>query len=157
MSIYLKRCDFCHSGIENPMVCSRCKAAPYCNRACQTAHWKEYKQLCCKDITILSNEEGKKLVYSLLEKAKKDPELFETLYKTICNNQKLKLTVLSATFDRVSKEFLNVKILTMTVLEYQQVTSVINSKHIADINTLAIHFMIFSERNHLMVNGTIPL
>jgi len=80
MSIYLKRCDFCYEGIKNPMVCSRCKAASYCNKACQKAHWEDHKKLCCKDITILSNKEGEDLVSSLLEKTKKDPELFELLY-----------------------------------------------------------------------------
>lgn len=124
---------------------------------CQKAHWQEHKKLCCKDITILSNKEGEDLAFSLLEKAKKDPELFETLSKTLCGNQKLKLTVLSATFDRVSKEFINIKILTMSVTEYQKATSVMTSEHTPNINDLKIHFMIFSERNHLMLNGTIPL
>ena len=72
MSIYLKRCDFCYEGIKNPMVCSRCKAASYCNKACQKAHWEDHKKLCCKDITILSNKEGEDLVSSLLEKTKKE-------------------------------------------------------------------------------------
>lgn len=157
MSIYLKRCDFCHSGIENPMVCSKCEAAPYCNRACQKAHWKEHKQLCCKDITILSKEEGEKLAFSLLEKAKKDLELFEILSKALYDNQGLKLTVLSATFDRPKKEFINVKILTMSVAEYQKATNMMTSKYTHNIKDIAVTFIIYNERNQLMINGTIPL
>ena len=32
--------------LDKPSRCSRCKAAFYCSRACQVAHWKEHKQSC---------------------------------------------------------------------------------------------------------------
>jgi len=138
------------------MVCSRCKAAPYCNRACQKAHRQDHKKICCKDITILSHQEGENLVSSLLGKVKKDPELFETLYQSLGNNLKSNLTVLSAKFNRSTKSFTSVKILTMSVADYQRATE-LRSEHTPNVNDLKIHFMIFSERNHLMLNGTIPL
>lgn len=44
----LKRCDECASMCPNPKVCSRCKEARYCNKACQQKAWKMHRQVCAR-------------------------------------------------------------------------------------------------------------
>jgi hypothetical protein len=33
-------CDNCCKALQVPLVCARCKTAPYCSEACQVAHRK---------------------------------------------------------------------------------------------------------------------
>lgn len=41
-----KKCLFCDKQKEGLLVCSRCRAAWYCDRECQKAHWKIHKATC---------------------------------------------------------------------------------------------------------------
>lgn len=34
------QCSQCMNVLENVLVCSRCKTAYYCSKACQTLHWR---------------------------------------------------------------------------------------------------------------------
>jgi hypothetical protein len=42
------RCDACRTSreIQQLKLCGKCRAATYCNRECQRAHWSEHKQHC---------------------------------------------------------------------------------------------------------------
>ena len=42
----LARCANCEKGSAQLMLCGRCKAAAYCGRMCQVAHYKEHKAVC---------------------------------------------------------------------------------------------------------------
>jgi predicted esterase len=39
-------CEECGVVPEQPSRCSRCKAAVYCSRDCQTTHWRKHKKTC---------------------------------------------------------------------------------------------------------------
>ena len=41
-----KDCSFCGRCAENLTTCNDCKVARYCNRTCQTSHWKDHKIVC---------------------------------------------------------------------------------------------------------------
>ncbi|MCI5052993.1 MAG: ankyrin repeat domain-containing protein [Simkaniaceae bacterium] len=43
-----KRCFGCNKTDVKLNKCARCLFATYCNRACQTNHWKEHKAVCYK-------------------------------------------------------------------------------------------------------------
>lgn len=43
-------CDAIISARPAPS-CSRCKTTYYCNRECQTSHWKYHKKVCCKKVS----------------------------------------------------------------------------------------------------------
>ncbi len=40
------RCTNCDKASAQLMLCGRCKAAAYCGRACQVAHFKDHKATC---------------------------------------------------------------------------------------------------------------
>jgi hypothetical protein len=41
-------CFHCSKSLKQPNYCSGCRAACYCNEACQRAHWKAHKSECQK-------------------------------------------------------------------------------------------------------------
>ena len=42
----LKTCDYCFSKQPKMKKCSGCRWARYCNRGCQTAHWRAHRLMC---------------------------------------------------------------------------------------------------------------
>ena len=45
----LKTCAYCFSKQPKMKRCVGCRWALYCNRGCQTAHWRAHRQMCCPD------------------------------------------------------------------------------------------------------------
>ena len=43
----LKTCAYCFSKQPKMKRCVGCRWARYCNRGCQTAHWRAHRQMCC--------------------------------------------------------------------------------------------------------------
>lgn len=60
-------CDNCGNRLSNPMKCSRCMNAPYCNKECQKNHRVEHKKICGVDIVMPSNEEMSKIGFDFIE------------------------------------------------------------------------------------------
>lgn len=44
----LQVCAKCNSSQPGLRKCAKCKSANYCNRECQTAHWKDHKKECSR-------------------------------------------------------------------------------------------------------------
>ncbi len=45
-------CEECGIVPEAPNRCSRCKAAVYCSRDCQTSHWRKHKKTCAQPTAV---------------------------------------------------------------------------------------------------------
>jgi len=41
-----RNCLYCLQKVEGSSRCSKCRAALYCNRACQEKHWPVHKNIC---------------------------------------------------------------------------------------------------------------
>jgi hypothetical protein len=147
-------CDNCRKPSENPMKCSKCNAATYCNKNCQKEHWQEHKKVCCIDIVSLSPEENIKLVSELVGIIKSDEDLYMKILLSIYNNLKKRITVVSVIRDRKINKFEQPKVFDMTIPEYCTITKSESSQYNYDSN---LYIIIMSERNQVMVNGVIPL
>lgn len=147
-------CDNCREILKNPMKCAKCMSALYCNRECQKAHWEEHKKVCCIDIVMPSNEEMNKIAFELIEIIKSNDELFCKIGLKSIDNIGKRLTVLYAIRNRKINCLEQLEVSSMSVIEYQKAT---NTKESYDINDSSLHIIIKSERNHLMINGYIPL
>ena len=44
--VVLRTCAACGKRLLQMLKCSRCKAAFYCDAACQERHWREHKAAC---------------------------------------------------------------------------------------------------------------
>ncbi|SMQ52660.1 unnamed protein product [Zymoseptoria tritici ST99CH_1A5] len=42
------KCSQCDKPASSLKRCAKCKSTSYCDRACQTAHWKVHKKICAK-------------------------------------------------------------------------------------------------------------
>ncbi|KAK5676787.1 hypothetical protein LTS10_010551 [Elasticomyces elasticus] len=40
------KCNECNTTLASPKRCAKCKTATYCDRSCQTAHWRTHKKEC---------------------------------------------------------------------------------------------------------------
>jgi len=52
-------CHYCGTVSDRPKNCDRCKAATYCGRECQVAHWKLCHKKQCQQAKVDLNEEKK--------------------------------------------------------------------------------------------------
>jgi hypothetical protein len=148
------KCDNCGSLIEEPLLCIKCKSAPYCNKKCLKAHWKKHIKVCGIDVVTLSNEEMQKLSSELIKNIKSNKLLADEISsKCYCNMGK-QLTVLSVVRNRSINEFQNLKVSDMSIIEY---TKFSNTNMIYDVNNPGIWIVILSERQHIMISGFIPV
>ena len=148
------KCDNCRIILDNPMTCSKCKAATYCNLDCQRSHWKEHKKVCCIDIQNLTSEQMQELAAELIKIVKSDDNLMGKIVTELNKNFQKCLIVLSAIRNRKINCFQQLEISSMSVIEYQQATK---TNHPYDLHTASLYFILKSERNQIMVNGALPL
>lgn len=153
-TVCLWTCDNCRTALKNPLKCGKCMCAPYCNRECQKADWKEHKKVCCIDIVLPSDEEMNKLVSELIKIIKSNKKLVEKIIieYSLCRGKQL--VVLSVIHNRKIHEFQQLNVSTMSILSYQKLA---RSKELYDTNDYNLYIIMMSERNQLMVNGIIPL
>jgi hypothetical protein len=52
----LTTCAACSSTPEKLLMCSRCQVICYCNKECQTTHWKEHKKVCAMIRATMTDE-----------------------------------------------------------------------------------------------------
>ena len=52
-----KDCSFCGRCAEDLIICNGCKVERYCNKTCQTSHWKDHQCVCQKRKMKLSQQE----------------------------------------------------------------------------------------------------
>lgn len=76
-----KECSYCRQLCLDPMICSGCKNAQYCNAACQKAHWKAGHKRHCQaaKTTRKTNKKDRKESIEKLEAAMSLPPLDATL------------------------------------------------------------------------------
>src|SRR5258708_3387937 len=150
---YKWTCDNCREALANPMVCGRCKVAPYCNKECQKSHWKTHKQICCIDIELTPKEKMIELSNELINIVKSSNDLLTELGSNINKYYGKKLIVLSAILNRKINEFEQIEILNMSIVEFHVMS---NSKIECDLNYGSFGLIIRSERFHVMIHGFIP-
>ena len=54
-----RTCRTCRAAVEHPaMMCSKCMAVVYCNKACQAKDWKAAHKRLCRDLATLYSAPG---------------------------------------------------------------------------------------------------
>jgi hypothetical protein len=77
-----RECSYCCQRCLDPMICSGCKVAQYCNATCQKAHWKAGHKRHCQvaKTTRKSNKKNRNEKIKRLEAVMRLPPLDATLH-----------------------------------------------------------------------------
>lgn len=152
-----RACDNCHKQSIKLMKCGNCKSAPYCSRECQKNHWPEHKKICGKDITLQPKKDVKNLGNSFIEELGNYISDILDVYDEIkkCSVETKYFIIASGVFNRVKNLFEGIRVVKMTNNEYKKLT-----KSDIPVQSLKatdnVYIIIFSERHHIMITGSVP-
>lgn len=155
-AVFKWTCDNCGNKLSNPLKCSRCMSAPYCNKECQTNHWNEHKKLCGIDIVMPPEEEMSDIAFRFIEYLKRGEGLLDDIldqYKNISYN---KIVCASVIWNRPIKKFQKLTISQITMNDFDITTKSKMQYDLYDKNK-HVYIIIKSERTHLMIHAAIPL